>query len=125
MKRTLLATLSLIVLAAAGCSPANRNPTPEQLRQDTAKATKTAAQDAKAVVEGVKDGLKSKVPAASGAVNINSASPDDLKSLPGIDDVRARRIIDRRPYDQTSDLVRKHAIPQDEYDRIASQIVTR
>jgi DNA uptake protein ComE-like DNA-binding protein len=125
MKRRLLFTLSLILLTAAGCKSANENPTPEQIRQDTAKATKAAAQDAKAVVEGVKDGLKSKTPGTGGAININTASPDDLKTLPGIDDTRAQRIIANRPYDHSDDLVAKHVVSRDEYDRISSQIVAQ
>lgn len=125
MKRILLFTLSLVLLTTIGCKSVDQNPTPEQIRQDTAKATKTAAQDAKAVVEGVKDGLKSKTPGTAGTININTASADDLKTLPGIDDVRAHRIIANRPYDHADDLVKKHVVSRDEYDRISGQVVAQ
>lgn len=121
MKRIGLFTLicGVFVLMLAGC---NQNQTPEQVRQETAKATATAAKDAKAVAEGVADGLKSKVGTAGTQVNINTATADELKTLPDVDEVRARRIIVNRPYDHADDLVKKHVINQAEYDRISSQI---
>jgi DNA uptake protein ComE-like DNA-binding protein len=122
MKNGALLTLICFSLLFAGCSPSNQNPTPDQIRQDTAKATKTAAQDAKAVVQGVEDGIKAK---NANAVNINTATADQLKTLPGVDDVRAGRIIANRPYDHSDDLVRKHVVSQAEYDRISGQVVAQ
>src|SRR5579863_1479497 len=117
MKNAAILVLSFASLAFTACSPGSQNPTPEQIRQDTAKATETAAKDAKAVVQGVEDGIKAK--------NINTATPDRLKTLPGIDDARANRIIANRPYDHADDLVKKHVVSQDEYDRIAGQVVAQ
>jgi DNA uptake protein ComE-like DNA-binding protein len=122
MKITALLTLGLGLVTLTGCSPNNQNPTPEQIRQDTAKAAETAAKDAKAVVQGVEDAAKAK---NANAVNINTATPDQLKSLPGIDDVRAHRIIANRPYGHSDDLVRKHIVSQAEYDRISGQVVAQ
>ena len=115
-----LCTLGLASLALTGCTPENRNPTPDQIRQDAAKATRTAAQDTKAAVEGVVDGLKSR-----GPLNINSASVDQLKALPGIDDDAAHRIVDGRPYKETVELPHRHIISRVEYDKISSQIVAQ
>ncbi len=117
MKLVLLATVGIVVLA--GCQQ-RQQPTPDQIRQDTAKATHDAVQDAKAVGQGVVDGLKK-----SKTVNINEASANQLKELPGIDDARARRIIANRPYDHADDLVKKAVVPQAEYDRISGQVVAR
>ncbi len=117
MKLVLLATAGIVVLA--GCQQ-RQQPTPDQIRQDTAKATHDAVQDAKAVGQGVVDGLKK-----SKTVNINAASADQLKELPGIDDARARRIIANRPYDDADDLLKKAVVPQAEYDRISGQVVAR
>jgi DNA uptake protein ComE-like DNA-binding protein len=47
-------------------------------------ATATAARDAKAFVQGVVEGVKQQR-----TININHSSVNDLKSLPGIDDVVA------------------------------------
>ena len=110
---------SLILLLAAGCTSDQRN-NPDEIRQETAKATREVARDAKAVAQGVGDGLKSKV---GTSININTATADQLATLPGINDGRARRIIANRPYDHSDDLVKKHVIPQEEYDRISGQIV--
>ena len=118
MKRTLFFTLTLALLTATGCTQAQRNP--DAIRQDAAKAAAEAKQDAKAVVQGVEDGLKTK-----GQVNINNATPDQLEALPGIDAARARRIIAGRPYQSSDDLVKRHLVSKAEYDRIAGQVVAQ
>ena len=118
MKRTLFFTLTLALLTAIGCTQAQRNP--DAIRQDTAKAAAEAKQDAKALVQGVEDGLKTK-----GQVNINNATPDQLEALPGIDAARARRIIAGRPYQSSDDLVKRHLVAKAEYDRIAGQVVAQ
>jgi competence protein ComEA len=120
MKRTLLFTLELCLLSLTGCTPDNRNPTPDQIRQDAAKATRTAAQDTKAAVQGVVDGFKTR-----GQVNINSASVDQLKALPGIDDDAAHRIVDGRPYKDPVELPQRHIVSRAEYDKISNQIVAQ
>jgi hypothetical protein len=111
-----LFTFALISLVA--CTPEKRSP--DAIRDDTARATSEAARDAKAVAQGVVDGLKQK-----GPVNINKASEKDLETLPGIDETTARRIVDGRPYDSGSDLVKKRLISHEEYNRIAEKIVAR
>jgi DNA uptake protein ComE-like DNA-binding protein len=116
MKNAFACLLAVVFLA--GCSPNDRSP--DAIRQDTAKATKEAAQDAKAVAQGVVDGIKSR-----GPIDVNKASADDLKTLPGIDDAAARRIINNRPYDDSSDLVKKHVVTRHEYDQIAGKITAK
>ena len=120
MKRIFLGTIALLVLV--GCN--QTNPSPETIRQDTAKATHEAVTDAKAVAKGVADGLKQQKD-SKGAVDINKASAADLQTLPGIDAVHARKIIDGRPYDDPSDMVKKGVISGSEYDRIAGKVVTQ
>src|SRR3984957_17724013 len=120
MKRAFLGTLALLCLA--GCT--QTNPSPETIRQDTAKATNEAVRDAKPVAKGVAHGLEQQRD-SKGSVDINKASADDLQTLPGIDAVRARKIIDGRPYDDPSDMVKKGVISGSEYDRIAGKVVTQ
>ena len=58
-------------------------------------------------------------------VDINSASEDQLKELPGIGDALASRIVKHRPYRRKDDLVDKKVIPEAAYDRIKHQIVAK
>ena len=120
MKRAIVTTACL--LALCGCTPNAK--TPDNIRQDAADATASAArgaasatQDAKAAVQGVQDGLRNLAP-----LNLNSASSQDLSSLPGISDAAASRIIVGRPYKSTDELVSRHIITQAEYDRISGRI---
>lgn len=119
MKRTGLATIGLVgVIGLAGCAP--RSPSPDAIRENTANATAGAARDAKAMVQGIFDGLKRK-----GPLNINSASTQDLETLPGIDHAAADRIIAGRPYKNSIDLQKRKIIPKSEYDKIYNQIKTQ
>lgn len=118
MKTTIFATIALLGLV--GCNNQS-NPTPEQIRANTAKATSEVVRDSKAVAKGVADGIKQQTERDK-RIDVNRASADDLKTLPGVDDMRAQSIIDGRPYDNTGQLVSKHVVSQAEYDRIAAQI---
>src|SRR6266850_218847 len=58
-------------------------------------------------------------------IDINSASKQELMSLPGIGDAYSQKIIDNRPYRGKNDLVRKNIIPQATYDKISDQIIAK
>jgi competence protein ComEA len=62
---------------------------------------------------------------AQALIDINSATADQLKTLPGIGDAYAKRIIDGRPYTAKNQLVTRGILPQATYNKIASQIVAR
>lgn len=57
------------------------------------------------------------------AVDINSASKAELKTLPGIDDARADKIIAGRPYLSKAFLVTRNIIPAGVYETIKRQII--
>jgi competence protein ComEA len=62
-------------------------------------------------------------PAASGLVDINSASKADLSALPGIGDVYSQKIVDGRPYKTKTDLINKKIIPSATYAKIRDKII--
>jgi competence protein ComEA len=64
-------------------------------------------------------------PAASSAapLDINTATPDQLKALPGIGDAYAKRIIDGRPYTAKNQLQTRGILPAATYNKIRDQII--
>lgn len=61
--------------------------------------------------------------AAVKLVDINSASRKELKTLPGIGDAEAARIVANRPYASKTELVGKEVLPMGPYLSIKSRIV--
>jgi DNA uptake protein ComE-like DNA-binding protein len=95
MSRLLLAALVLVFSSSVSVSRAQ---------------TKTAAPG------------KTEAKAAASAgdlVDLNSATLDQLKALPGIGDAYAQKIIDGRPYHAKTDLTRKKIIPAATYKKIS------
>ena len=68
-----------------------------------------------------------KVDAAKSAtkVDINSATEDQLKSVPGIGDAYAKKIIAGRPYANKSQLKSKKIVPDAVYSKISDMIIAK
>jgi hypothetical protein len=58
-------------------------------------------------------------------IDINSASAQELDTLPGIGAARADAIIANRPYKGKDDLAQRKIVPQNVYDQIKDKIVAR
>lgn len=56
-------------------------------------------------------------------LDINTATTDQLKALPGIGDVYAKKIVAGRPYSNKSQLVSKGILPQNVYSKVQTMIV--
>lgn len=55
--------------------------------------------------------------AAVKRIDINSASEQEIATLPGIGAVYSKNIVQGRPWDDLGDLVKKKALPQSVFDR--------
>lgn len=61
--------------------------------------------------------------AIAGLVDINGATEDQLKKLPGIDDTYCRKIIEGRPYTSMDQLVLNDIVPQEIFEKIRDRII--
>jgi DNA uptake protein ComE-like DNA-binding protein len=107
----------LLLAALAGCT---QQETPQQLQQQTAQATAAAKSDVKAVAEGIREGLN-----RDKALDLNTATKDQLVGLPGVTTAGADRVIAGRPYNDPGELVTRRIMSKAEYDRIADRVTAR
>jgi DNA uptake protein ComE-like DNA-binding protein len=127
-----LVRLAMVILATftMGCreheTPAERE---ARIREQAAKAAakikpelKQAGRDIKAAAEGAKEGWKR---SDGKALDLNSASPSDLETLPGISRQDARKIVANRPYRDKRELVSRNILSESEYDRIREHVDAR
>jgi DNA uptake protein ComE-like DNA-binding protein len=112
---SILAIVSICGLAA-GCTP-NKNP--EEVREQTAKATAELKTNAKAVAAGIREGWSRDKP-----LDLNTATREQLVSLP-MTGVEADAVIAGRPYDDPDQLVSRHILSQARYDKISDRLTAK
>ena len=57
-----------------------------------------------------------------GALDLNSASLEELRMVPGINEATAKKIVESRPYARTDELITKKVLSKPAYDSIKEHI---
>jgi competence protein ComEA len=83
----------------------------------------TAPAPAAAVSKPAEPTIAQKIAASKELLDINTATVNQLKALPGMGDAYVQRIIAARPYTAKNQLTTRGIIPQDEYEKIKEQII--
>lgn len=109
MKRWLVFTLALVFALTMGA-----------VADVSAQATKDAPKSEKTTTK-----TDAKADKKKGPMDLNSASAEDLQTLPGIGEAYAKKIIENRPYKRKDEIVAKAGVPQPTYDKIKDQIIAR
>jgi competence protein ComEA len=119
MKRSIIqsALIAAALLLSAGLSHAVENKPGTAKETKAAGGSKTTEKSAKA--KDAKAAAKVKI------VDINSAGKKELKTLPGIGDAEADKIIAGRPYLVKAHLVTHDILPRGVYDNLKALVMAK
>jgi len=98
-----IASLSTVLLVVVMLAPAAG----AQAKKPAAKATAATSTPAAVLLD------------------LNTATKEQLMTLPGIGDAYAAKIIAGRPYKAKNELVSKKIVPQSTYDKIKDEVIAK
>jgi competence protein ComEA len=107
----------LLLAALAGCSQQQNS---QDLKEQTAQATAEVKRDAKAVAAGISEGWSRDKP-----LDLNTATKEQLLSLPGVNAAEADRVIAGRPYSERGEVVTRRIMTKIGYDKIADRVTAK
>ena len=113
MTRLLITLIALLAFVSGAAAQGTTT-------KDAPKAP--AAKDASKAPAAAKDTKKAD---KHEPVDINSASADELREIPGIGEAYSKKIVDGRPYKRKDELVQRKIVPQGTYDKIKDHIVAK
>lgn len=94
-----------------------------QLKTEAKQAASNTEQVASSLITGIKEDIGADpYPSSGEIVNINYSDERRILTLPGINHDLAMKIIRNRPYATPTDLMAKHVLTQEEFNRIKSRL---
>lgn len=111
--------VSIILLLAAlvGCTQQQSS---QDLKEKTAQATAEVKRDAQAVAAGIREGWSRDKP-----LDLNTATKEQLLTLPGVTAAEAERVIAGRPYSEPGEVVTRRIMSKTEYDKLADRVTAK
>jgi len=70
-----------------------------------------------------KQSVSEKIAADAAKLDLNTATPEQLKALPGMGDAYVKRVVEGRPYTAKNQLTTRGILPTEEYERIKEQVI--
>ena len=109
---------------AAGSAATKASSAAAEAKKAPAEAKKVPAEAKKVPAEAKKAGRAAKE-TYTGMVNLNTATKEQIESLPGIGPKKAQAVIDGRPYQKIEDIMKVKGIKQGIFNKVKDRITVQ